>query len=100
MEKLQSQIPPSLSDNILSLNLGPTNSSLFKFQFRDNDVDLYITKEFQHFSTKDTKTEKFVRHRGLEPDDEEPAYCHMEMEISPSQGSSTNSLRQQVINES
>ena len=30
VEKLQSQIPPSLSDNILSLNLSATNSSLFK----------------------------------------------------------------------
>jgi hypothetical protein len=43
---------------------------------------MYISKEFQHFGTKDIETVQFVRHRGQELDEAEPTHCLMEMEIS------------------
>lgn len=58
-----------MSANVLSLDLAVTNQSLYKLRFRDNDANMYITKEFQHFGTKESWTERFARHANSEPNE-------------------------------
>lgn len=48
--KLRSQIPPSMSTNVMQVDISDKNRSLIKLQFRDNQNQQYITKVFDKLS--------------------------------------------------